>query len=159
MTQQRWWAALLALVACGGGSSAPVTPANSAAGVVEGFMQAVADSNLPRMAQLWGSTGGPAARTKRPADYERRIAVMQAYLRNESHRVLPSAPRASSDARQDVQVEIRRELCTWVVPFTAIKTGDGWLVNQVDLTQAGNPARPCDPGAVDSASRDTTVGE
>ena len=26
-----------------------------------------------------------------------------------------------------------------------------WIVNQVDLTQAGNPARPCDPSAQDSA--------
>ncbi|MBA3257956.1 MAG: hypothetical protein H0T68_00645 [Gemmatimonadales bacterium] len=160
MIQQRWCAALLTLVACGGGgSSAPVAPANSAVGVVEGFMQAVADSNLTRMAQLWGASGGPAARTRQPADYERRIAIMQAYLRNESHRLLPSTS-PGSDARQDVQVEIRRELCTWVVPFTAIKTGDGWLVNQVDLAQAGNPARPCAPrGAGDSAPRDTSVGE
>ncbi len=162
MTQQRWCAALpalLALAACGGGPSAPVTPANSPAGVVESFMQAVADSNLTRMAQLWGSSGGPSATTRQPADYERRIAIMQAYLRNESHRVLPSTP-SGSEARQDLQVEIRRELCTWVVPFTAIKTGNGWLVNQVDLTQAGNPARPCAPGGPrDSAPQDTTAGE
>jgi hypothetical protein len=33
------------------------------------------------------------------------------------------------------------------VPFTVIKIPDGsWLVNQVDLTAAGNPARPCLPG-------------
>ncbi len=154
MILQRWCAALLALVACGGGgSSGSVAPANSAAGAVESFMQAVADSNLPRMAELWGTASGPAARTRQPADWEKRILVMQSYLRNESHRVLPGAPSATA-GRQDVQVEIRRELCTWMVPFTAVQTSSGWVVNQVDLTAAGNPARPCIPGQMqDSAAR------
>jgi hypothetical protein len=144
--QQRWYLALLALAACGGGgSSGSVAPVKTPAGVVESFMQAVADSNLSRMAQLWGSSGGPAAKTKQPADYEKRITVMQAYLRNESHTVLP-APEPGSEDRQDLQVEIRRELCTWTVPFTVVKVGESWLVNQVDLTKAGNPARPCVPG-------------
>ena len=116
-------------------------------------MQAVSDSNLSRMAELWGSTGGSAAQTKQPSDYERRIAVMQAYLRNESHKVLPSSTPESA-TRQDFQVEIRRELCTWTVPFTVVKAGDGWLVNQIDLTKAGNPARPCvsEPGQDSTAA-------
>jgi hypothetical protein len=153
VNQQRWYAALLALVACGGaGTSGSVAPANSATDAVERFMQAVADSNLVRMAELWGTASGPAARTKVPADYERRVTVMQAYLRNESHRVLPPPPSAT-EGRQDLRVELRRELCTWVVPFTAIKTSSGWIVNQVDLTQAGNPARPCVPGG----AQDTTA--
>ena len=72
---------------------------------------------------------------------------MQAYLRNESHRVVSDTPEAG-DTRHALQVEIRRQLCSWVVPFTAIKLGDGtWIVSQVDLTQAGNPAQPCDPGS------------
>jgi hypothetical protein len=147
--KQRWYAALLSLVACGGSASpGPAAPAGTAAGTVESFMQAVADSDLVRMAQLWGTSAGPAAKTRQPADYQRRIAVMQTYLRNESHRLLPVVP-SGSDTRQDVQVELRRELCTWVVPFTAIKDGDGhWIVNQIDIAQAGNPARPCVQGAV-----------
>jgi hypothetical protein len=153
VNQQRWYAALLALVACGGGAgaSSEVAPAGSATDAVEGFMQAVADSNLIRMAQLWGTASGPAAQTRVPADYERRITVMQAYLRNESHRVLPPPPSAT-EGRQDVRVEIRRELCTWTVPFTAIRTNSGWIVNQVDLTQAGNPAQPCLPGGAQDTS-------
>jgi hypothetical protein len=155
VNQQRWYAALLALVACGGaGSSSAVAPASSATDAVDRFMQAVADSNLIHMAELWGTANGPAARTKAPPDYERRVAVMQAYLRNESHRLLPTRPSAT-EGRQDVQVEIRRQLCTWIVPFTAIRTADGWIVNQVDLTQAGNPARPCVPGG----ARDTTPAQ
>jgi hypothetical protein len=41
------------------------------------------------------------------------------------------------------------------VPFTAIKLADGtWLVNQVDLTVAGNPAQPCVPGQDTTAARE-----
>jgi hypothetical protein len=115
-------------------------------------MQAVADSNLTGMANLWGTSAGPAAKTNQPSDWEKRITVMQAYLQNESHRVVGDTPEGTGDTRHAVQVEIRRELCTWVVPFTAIKLGDGsWIVNQVDVTAAGNPGRPCVPGQ-DSAA-------
>jgi hypothetical protein len=141
------------LAGCGGGSTpATVAPSNSAKGAVESFMQAVADSNLTQMANFWGSTGGPSARTRQPPDYERRIAIMHAYLRNESHRIVSDTPEAGG-TRHALQVEIRRQLCSWLVPFTAIKLGDGtWIVSQVDVTAAGNPARPCDPGD----QRDTT---
>jgi hypothetical protein len=58
-----------------------------------------------------------------------------------------------TEARRVLQVQLTRQTCTWNVPFVAVKTGDGsWLVNQVDLTQAGNPARPCD----ESAKTDST---
>lgn len=158
MSKQRLWSALvLVLGACSGGGAAPgsVAPANtSARGAVDAFMQAVADSNLARMASIWGTRSGAAADTRQPPDYERRVAVMQTYLRNESHRVLPSS--SSGEAQEELQVELRRGLCTWIVPFTAIRLSDGkWLVNQVDLTKAGNPARPCDPGAME----DTTTAQ
>ena len=81
-------------------------------------MQAVADSNLTQMAKLWGTSAGPAAKTNQPSDCEKRIAVMQAYLQQ---RVPPRyvRPPAAGDAnRHAVQVEIRRQLCTWVVPFS-----------------------------------------
>ena len=147
MIKARGLVLAVVLAACGGGSApSAVTPTTSARGAVDAFMQAVADSNLTRMSQLWGTSAGPAARTRQPADWERRLAIMQAYLQNESHRVVSDAP-AGGESRHAVQVEIRRQLCTWLVPFTAIRLGDGdWIVNQVDLTAAGNPARPCVPG-------------
>jgi hypothetical protein len=141
------------LAGCGGGSApGTVAPTTSAKGAVENFMQAVADSNLAGMASFWGSSAGPAGRTGQPPDWERRIAIMQAYLRNESHRIVTDTPEGGG-TRHALQVEIRRQLCSWVVPFTAIKLGDGtWIVSQVDLTAAGNPAQPCEPGA----QKDTT---
>ena len=54
---------------------------------------------------------------------------------------------ADGPDRHQVQVELRRQLCTKTVPFTVIKLADGsWLVNQVDLTTAGTPTKPCLPG-------------
>lgn len=128
---------------------APVQPSKSAAGAVQGFMQAVADSNVAKMATLWGTTSGPASKTHQPPDYERRIAIMQAYLRSDSYRLTSDVPE--TDNRRALHVELKRQTCTWSVPFVAVKTGDGsWVVNQVDLTQAGNPARPCLEGASDT---------
>jgi hypothetical protein len=151
VTKPPWcWAACL-LVACGGGT-APVQPANSAAEAVQGFMQAVADSNLAKMAGLWGSANGPASRTGQPPDWERRIAIMQAYLRSDGFRLTSDVPESTE--RRALRVEIRRETCTWSVPVVAIRTTKGsWLVNQVDITAAGNPARRCIVGAGDSAPK------
>jgi hypothetical protein len=108
-------------------------------------MQAVADSNLSKMASLWGTTNGPASRTGQPPDYERRIAIIQAYLRSDSYRVISDVPEAPN--RRALTVQLRRKTCTWDVPFVAVSTPDqSWLVNSVDLAAAGNPARPCIPG-------------
>ena len=142
MTKLGCCATAVLLAACGGHTSA-VQPAKSAAAAVQGFMQAVVDSNVSKMAGLWGTTNGPAAKTGQPADWERRVAIMQAYLKSDSFRLTSDV--GETEARRVLQVQIRRQTCTWNVPFVAVKTGDGsWLVNQVDLTQAGNPARPCD---------------
>jgi hypothetical protein len=143
--KQRWCGVVLVLLACSG-HTAPVEPVHSAAGAVQGFMRAVADTNLAKMATLWGTANGPASQTHQPPDYERRIAIMRAYLQNESFRITSDVP--DSPDRRSLRVEIRRESCAWSVPFVAIKARDGsWVVNQVDLTAAGNPARPCLEGA------------
>jgi hypothetical protein len=139
------------LTACGGKSTSSVQPAKSAAAAVQGFMQAVADSNISKMASLWGTPSGPAAKTHQPQDWERRVAIMQAYLKSDSYRLTSDV--GESDVRRALQVEIRRQTCSWSVPFVAVKMADGsWLVNQVDLAQAGNPARPCDQGAKSDSS-------
>ncbi len=147
MTKQRWLGSVLLLAACGGGSAPQAQPANSAKDAVQSFMQAVADSNVAKMANLWGTASGPAAKTNQPPDWQRRIAVMQAYLRNDSFRITSDEPETDQN-RRALMVEIKRQSCTWAVPFTAIKIRDGsWIVTQLDLAAAGNPARPCQDGA------------
>jgi hypothetical protein len=152
----RWWcAAALLLAACsggGGGGTSQVAPANTATAAVQNFMKAVADSNLTTMASLWGTSSGPAGKTRQPADYERRITVMQAYLNHDDFRILSDVPDGS-ETRRAMQVQIRRQACTWDIPVTVIQMADGtWLINRVDLGAAGNPAKPCDPSAKDTAS-------
>ena len=145
-----------ALVACGGSagkSPAAPGPVTSPRGAVEQFLQAVSDSNLQKMASLWGTAAGPAAKTNQPPDYQRRIVIIQAYLKNEGATVTSDAPDGGAD-RHLVQVELRRDLCTKTVPFTVIRLADNtWLVNQVDLGAAGNPARPC----IQGEEQDTTA--
>jgi hypothetical protein len=115
-------------------------------------MKAVADSNLTAMANLWGTARGPAAKTGEPSDYERRLTVMQAYLNHDDYRILSDAPDGS-EARRAMQVQIRRQACTWDIPFRVIQMADGtWIINQVDVAAAGNPAKPCNPSAKDTAS-------
>ena len=153
MIQRRWFAAAaILLAACGGsGGAAAVHPANTASAAVENFMKAVSDSNLAAMAGLWGTAKGSAARTRQPSDYERRVVVMQSYLSHDDFRILGDAPEGSG-GRHAVQVQIRRGACTWSIPFVVIQLADGsWIVNQMDLTAAGNPARPCAPSAQDTA--------
>ncbi|HET6837795.1 MAG TPA: hypothetical protein VFH24_07105 [Gemmatimonadales bacterium] len=143
---------VLLVAGCGGGSTAPVQPTTSAAAAVRGFMQAVADSNVDKMASLWGTANGPASQTRQPPDYERRVAIMQAYLRNDSYRVTSDVEETPT--RRTLQVQLRRKTCTWSVPFVSLKTNSGsWLINQVDLTAAGNPARPCMESNGDTLSR------
>lgn len=147
MTNQRWLGSVLLVAACGGGSAPQAQPATSASGAVQSFMQAVADSNLVKMASLWGTASGPASKTNQPPDWQRRIAIMQAYLRNDSFRITADVPEAD-ESRRGLLVEIRRRSCTWTVPFTTVKIRDGsWIVTQLDLAAAGNPARPCQEGA------------
>lgn len=154
MIQRRWFAAAaILLAACGSGSggAAAVHPANTASAAVENFMKAVADSNLAAMAGLWGTSKGPAGRTREPADYTRRIVVMQTYLTHDDFRILGDVPEGS-EGHHTVQVQIRRGACTWTIPFLVIQLADGsWIVNQMDLTSAGNPARGCETSPQDTA--------
>jgi len=154
--KRRWYVAGLLLAGCAGGAAAgSVRPANTPSTAVQEFMRAVADSNVDKMAMLWGTAKGPAGRTKQPADYERRIVIMQTYLSHDDSRILSDTPDAAGD-RHEIQVQLRRQACTWTVPFGVVQLADrSWIVQQIDLTAAGNPARPCNPSAQDSTPDST----
>jgi hypothetical protein len=80
VTKQLWFGTGLLLAACGGANAPAVQPANSGSNAVRSFMQAVADSNLAKMASLWGTANGPAAKTRQPHDWERRIATQDLHV-------------------------------------------------------------------------------
>ena len=149
MIQRSWYVvAGLALAACSSGGAAPggsVDPAGSAEAAVQGFMMAAADSNLAKMAEHWGSAKGPASKTRDPADFERRIAIMQAYLRNSSHRIIANTADSRASDRRNLMVEVKRDRCEKVVPVAVVRTSAGsWVINSIDLTALGTPGRPCD---------------
>ena len=142
---------LTLLAACGGATAAStVEPAATARESVGAFMEAVADSNLSKMAMLWGTSGGPAAVTGRPSDYERRVLVMHSFLRGAQHELANEYP-AGSDDRRTVVVRMSRGGCSYDLPVTAVRTAQyGWLVNEFDLSVIGAPGRACGTPTPDS---------
>ncbi len=144
---------LVAALGCGG-SAAPAAPgtddrATTPEAAVRNFMQAVADSNIARMARYWGTSRGPAAITRQPADFEERMVVTQAYLRQSPFRLVRTDELPNQPDRRAIQVEFSRvdydgSRCTRGAPFTVVETGShGWIVVAVDLNQVGTPGRSC----------------
>ncbi len=105
------------------------------------FMSAVEAKNLVAMGQLWGTTRGPAVEKMDPADLEKRLTVMQRYLTHDEYEVRAGA--MAGDRLRSYQIQLTRAGCVHTVPFELVRLGGGWLVSNIDLTQAGNPAREC----------------
>jgi hypothetical protein len=122
------------------------------------FLRAAADSNVTRMAELWGTSSGPASKTNQPTDYQRRIVVIQSFVWNDSSKVIGQAAVPGENNRRTVTVAIWRGGCMKQLPFSMVRTRDGaWLVQDPRLELAGNPARPCDgepPPRTDSSQYD-----
>lgn len=143
---------ILVVVACGGGSSAAPEPSLSAStpeGAVRLFFQAVADSNINAMARMWGTESGPASVTGKPDNYGRRLEVTQVYLRNSPYKVTGTGEVANDRNRRTVQVELDRvdidgKHCVRPLSVGVVNAGKlGWIVENIDLTQAGTPGRSC----------------
>ena len=133
------------LVACGGHGPAAVAPTHTAEEVVTSFLQAVSDSNISKMTQLWGTAKGSAAVTGQPQDYEKRMVVTQLFLRTAKFKILSEEPVEGVSDQRRFQVQLDRGQCMRTLPMVTIKTSSGgWLVYQLDLNAAGNPLRPCD---------------
>lgn len=139
----------LALAACGGSSAPPssVSPSDTPDATVTSFLRAVKDSNLTAMSQLWGTAEGSASETKKPDQWERRVELMQIYLNHDAARVVASGPETGGGVnRHTVTVELARAGCIRQVPFTVVRRNrGGWLVNEIELTAAGNPVKGCEP--------------
>jgi hypothetical protein len=140
----------LLLAACGGASAGDVAPIGSAEGAVREFLAAVSDSNIARMGRSWGASSGPAAVTNKPDNWEERMKVVQVILRRGTYRVTTNVADPSASNKRNLNVEFTRGTCVKNVPFTAVQTRNGWLVESLDVSAAGNPINPC-PGAPGSA--------
>ena len=118
---------------------APKTPAAA----VQEFMRAVADSNLTRMAELWGTAKGSAAQTRNPKDYEKRIMIMQMFLHGVQARTLGDVP-ADKPGVRSITTELAHQGCKVTIPIDVVKAKGGWLVQNFDLAEAGRINQPCD---------------
>jgi hypothetical protein len=139
---------LLVLAACGGSNAnTATTPRTSSPQAVTAFMRAAADSNITRMAQLWGTSKGPVSQAPVP-NYEKRLAVLQAYLHGDSTHVVSDMPVQGDANHRQVIVALYRGTCVKQIPVTTVRIKEGtWIVEQVNVVAAGNPARPCEGGS------------
>lgn len=133
----------VAAVAFAGPLAAQKASQRSPSVAVEDFMRATADSNLVRMSELWGSSKGSARTTDFPKDYQKRMVIMNAYLKGISVRTL-SEIDGNIPSQRIVTTELSNGSCRVVLPVVAVKTKEGWIVQSFDLNQAAKVNRPCD---------------
>jgi hypothetical protein len=130
--------------ACGTGRSGSLEPADPAA-TVRTFLAAVQDSNLTAMADLWGGARGPAVGYMDREELRKRLTVIQIYLDHERYELVQGGGLtvAGGGGRQGVVARLFRAGCISNVPFTLVPWSGRWLVNDIDLSAVGNPARQC----------------
>lgn len=136
---------LTTLIACGGGGSPKnATPDAGPTQAVQEFMRAVADSDLTRMGQLWGTSRGSAAETGKPSDWQRRVAVMYTFLKGATTKTLAEVERSGD--KSTLAVEVSRPDCRKRIPWTLERTKDDrWMISSIELGALGTPGRPCAP--------------
>lgn len=144
--------AVLAGVGCGGGPP-PAGPApQSVDTALSEFMAAVKAHDITRMATLWGTPRGPAAQWMDREPMRQRLTVIQKYLMHIGYRVLettagPPVKGTDGGATRTMRIELQRQGCNSVMPIDLVRSrAGGWLVYDVHLESAGNPAR-CARGA------------
>lgn len=141
----RFFSGLLLVAACAGGSgSAGSVASRSPETTVSAFLAAARDTNLILMANYWGGKSGPAAQSKQPPDYEKRIRILQKYLTSDSARLVSLGPVDGQPEQVMVSMRLFVGKCQNTVPFIVGKWKDQYLVQNVDVTSAGTPGRPCD---------------
>ena len=130
--------------------SSGCTPTTSARGRWRPSCRPWPTATSPQMANLWGTSAGPggARPTSRPTTSGASRSCRR-YLQQRD------SPRSSSDAPDGPGTQPPRGAGRDPAPALHLdravhrrsSSSDGtWIVNQVDLTAAGNPAQPCVPG-------------
>ena len=136
----------LATAACGGKQS-PVSTGNAPVepeAAVRAFMNAVKANSIAAMRELWGTEKGPAASYLNGQEVEQRLTVIRAFLEHERYEFAqPNEVDPANSAQRIVKVRLTRKGCMPVVPITTVRWSNGWLVKNIDLSAAGNPARSC----------------
>lgn len=118
--------------------------AKSPSAAVEEFMRAAADSNLTRMAELFGTDKGSAARTGDVEGVAQRMVIAQSVLRGSVVKAIAETAMGKKN-HSLVTTEIAKGGCKVTIPVTAVKAQEGWLVREFDLTAVWDGInRPCE---------------
>ncbi|HEY3934079.1 MAG TPA: hypothetical protein VGL65_05620 [Gemmatimonadales bacterium] len=115
--------------------------AGSPSAAAVGLMNAIADSNLTRMSELFGNTKGPVAKT-RPTGYEKKLVIMQAMLRGVHATARGDVP--TKDGVHAVTTELEHNGCKATISINTVHSSTGWLVHDFDLEQASKINQPCE---------------
>jgi hypothetical protein len=137
---------LVALICLACGKGPPPPAPQSLQQTLKEFMAAVKANDLDRMKSLWGSERGPASGYMDATYVQRSLTVFQIYLNHTDYRVIDGPlPVAGKDRQQTFRVELQRPNgCRVVIPIDLVRANSGsWLVNDVHLEAAGNPAKSC----------------
>ena len=126
------------------GSAQAVKVAATPQAAVEEFMRALADSNLTRMADHFGTTKGPWSKT-RPTGYEKQLIIMQAFLQGVHAKALGDVA-ASKGSMRTVTTQLSHNGCTVTIPVNVLKYKDGWLVHDYDQVEGRKINQPCEQG-------------
>ena len=122
--------------------------------VVTAFLTAVNADRINEMGELWGTSKGPASRTMDTDELEQRLRVIRTYLVHDKFEFVQGSSNIQpSSSERRLNVKLYRNGCEPVVPMTVIKYRSGWLIREIDLAAAGNPARRCQ--SRDSAEPDS----
>ena len=101
----------------------------SPSAAVEEFIRAASDSNLARMAQLFGTDKGSAARTGKPEDFARRMVVVQAALSG-------SVVRANGEVLSKKRGALNARVLPGDIVFVPVRTqGNTFWARFKDITQ------------------------
>ncbi|MBI4502537.1 MAG: hypothetical protein HY700_15430 [Gemmatimonadetes bacterium] len=142
---RRWAFVLLVATGCGGhpkiADTAPVSPEAA----VRAFMNAVKANSIVGLRDLWGTERGPAVSSMNLDQVDQRLTVIRTFLEHESYEFEPgNSVDPVNSMQRIVRVRLTRKGCQPVVPFTTVPWKNGWLVKNIDLSAAGNPARTCE---------------
>jgi hypothetical protein len=140
--------ALLFFVACGSGSrmgTGMTEPVGNPEETISLFMAAVKAEDLAGMSRLWGTKDGPVVDRMDPVAAQRRLRLMQIYLAHDNYTAVLDDGQMFANTEREVhyKVTLSRKNCRPIVPFKLVKAGSTWLVENVNLSEAGNPAPSC----------------
>ncbi len=130
-------AILVLLAACGGGrTSMPPGPSGAAApaAAVERFLRLVEAKNYREMGLVFGTKDGNIYRIDPARQVEQRMYAIASILEHQSFSITNEEQipgRFGEAVRMTVNLTSGRQRKQ--VPFTAVRSGSTWLVEQVDL--------------------------